>query len=86
MTCCGQKRAMLSGPAAPSTTGHRSPTVEPASAAAASVAIRSLAARPVLVRGPLTGRAYAFPGAHAVVAVDPRDAAALLRTRFFARG
>jgi hypothetical protein len=38
---------------------------------------------PIAVRGPATGRYYEFSGAAPVKPVDPRDAAALLRTRFF---
>lgn len=48
-----------------------------------SVPLRYLEKSPIQVRGPVTGRRYEFSGAHPVQAVDPGDAAALLRTRFF---
>jgi hypothetical protein len=49
----------------------------------ASVTLRYLERSPILVRGPATGRYYEFSGADAVKPIEPRDAAALLRTRFF---
>jgi hypothetical protein len=39
---------------------------------------------PIQVRGPITGRAYAFAGGEGRD-VEPRDAAALLRTGLFRR-
>ncbi|CAN5746156.1 hypothetical protein BH11PSE8_BH11PSE8_21010 [soil metagenome] len=39
----------------------------------------------VVVRGPITGRAYAFGSESATQPVDARDAEALLRTRRFER-
>jgi hypothetical protein len=47
------------------------------------VALRYLERSPVLVRGPATGRQYAFSGERPVRPVDKRDAATLSRTRFF---
>jgi hypothetical protein len=49
------------------------------------VTLRYSESSPILVRGPATGRRYEFSGTHPVQTVDPRDAAALLRTRFFRR-
>jgi hypothetical protein len=48
-----------------------------------SVSLRYLENSPVQVRGPVTGLHYQFSGASPIQAVDVRDAAALLRTRFF---
>jgi hypothetical protein len=48
-----------------------------------SVALRYTQASPTLVRGPASGRHYQFSGSKPVQTVDPRDAAALLRTGFF---
>lgn len=55
----------------------------PASSPYGSVKLRYLENSPVRVRGPVTGRHYDFSASHPVQAVDPRDAAPLLRTRFF---
>jgi hypothetical protein len=49
----------------------------------AAVSLRYLQNPPIRVRGPVTGRQYDFSGSRPVQAVDPRDASALLRTRFF---
>jgi hypothetical protein len=61
--------------------------VEPLGAAAYAphpvVTLRYLERSPIAVRGPATGRYYEFSAAAPVKPVDPRDAAALLRTRFF---
>jgi hypothetical protein len=48
-----------------------------------SVAIRYTETSPILVLGPASGRRYQFSGAKPVQTVEARDAAALLRTRFF---
>jgi hypothetical protein len=50
-----------------------------------STSIRSLANSPIRVQGPTTGRYYEFSNSRPVQAVDPRDASALLRMRFFRR-
>ena len=50
-----------------------------------ATAVRYLGAAPVQVRGPATGRVYAFSAKRPVMLVDSRDAAVLLRTRFFRR-
>ena len=50
-----------------------------------SVPIRYLERSRILVPGPATGRTYEFSGAHPCQSVDARDAAILLRTRFFSR-
>lgn len=99
MGCCGQplRTATVPAPAAqagaaapgsgsvwPPSMGAMPPTV-PGRGGAGSVALRYRDRAHVLVRGPVTGRAYEFSAAQAVVAVDARDAQSLLRTRLFAR-
>jgi hypothetical protein len=94
--CCGQKRsAMRSTPATaakPSVRQEAPKIFQPPSAQqnpalprtpALSVSLRYLERSPIRVRGPVTGQQYDFSGSHPVQTVDPRDAPALLRTRFF---
>jgi hypothetical protein len=50
-----------------------------------SIALRYTETSPILVRGPASGRQYQFSGSKPVQTVDPRDAAALLRTGFFSQ-
>ncbi len=50
-----------------------------------TVRLRYIENSPILVRGAATGRHYSFSGARSIQAVDVRDAAAFLRTRFFRR-
>ena len=50
------------------------------------VALRYTETSPILVKGPASGRQYQFSGSSPVQAVDVRDVAALLRTRFFRQG
>ena len=75
MSCCGQGRAALvqgkaAGQPMPADSG---PSVRIAFTPQASV----------LIRGPATGRHYQFnPGAQ-TQAVDPRDAASLLKSGYF---
>lgn len=95
MPCCGQKRALLRTPLAPTTTvmqpapnsfppAHTTQTPPPSrGSSSSSVAVRYLETSPILVRGPVTGQAYEFSSTRPVQIVDSRDAAALLRTRFF---
>jgi hypothetical protein len=59
------------------------PAAPPPPAAYAAVRLRYLERSPIAVRGQASGRYYEFSAADAVKPVDPRDAAALLRTRFF---
>ena len=54
-------------------------------AATHTVAIRYMESSPIQVRGPATGRQYAFSRDHPIQSVEARDAEALLRTRFFRR-
>lgn len=85
MGCCGQKRAALTrrlSGASPSPTTLE--VIEPPSAdATPPVRLHYLQSRPLLVRGPVTGRVYQFSGAHPDANVDSRDAGALLRTHLF---
>jgi hypothetical protein len=67
--------------ARPSSSTQPVPT--PAQAPYPSVSLRYLESSPIRVRGPVTGQQYEFSGSRPVQAVDPRDAPALLRTRFF---
>jgi len=94
--CCGQKRSALRRPAmlaTPRATWQRTaesprpnapqPTSQASPAGGPSVSLRYLKAAPLQMRGPVTGWKYEFSSSHPVQAVDPRDAAVLLRTRFF---
>ena len=47
--------------------------------------LRYTESSPIHVRGPATGKTYQFSGAQPLQAVDTRDAASLLQTRFFRR-
>jgi hypothetical protein len=51
-----------------------------------SVMVQYVDHSPIRVRGLQTGRTYEFSGTHGTQAVDARDAATLLATRFFRRG
>lgn len=85
MGCCGQGRAALSRrltgskPTPPTAEVVEPPLADPGS----PVRLQFLQTRPVLVRGPVTGRVYQFSGAHPAACVDSRDAAPLLRTNLF---
>jgi hypothetical protein len=85
MGCCGQKREALTRRL--SVTSTRPTTfevIEPPSAdATPPLRLHYLQSRPLLVRGPVTGRVYQFSGAHPDSNVDSRDADALLRTHLF---
>jgi hypothetical protein len=90
MSCCGQKRSSFTfrTPVARSTLGatlvaSRPPAPAPAVASGWMVALRSVSAGGMVVRGPATGRQYAFSTAAPVQMVEARDAAALLRTSWF---
>lgn len=99
MGCCGKARANLSvsraamGRAVPpassagaSSAGAASGGVMPAKALAAAggaLQLRYTGPSDVVVRGPLTGKSYAFSQADPVRTVDRRDAETLLRTHYF---
>jgi hypothetical protein len=80
MGCCGKAReAARSGYASVTPEAAATPEIRP------GVAMRHLGASAILIRGPRTGRAYAFhPGGPDQV-VDPRDAEVLLRMEIFRR-
>jgi hypothetical protein len=59
---------------------------QPGAAQTPTVNLRYLAASPIRVHGPITRRAYDFSARQALQPVDVRDAAALLRMRFFTVG
>lgn len=96
MRCCGQKRALIksSSPVQKATntqtvsdgqlsfSTNQRQTSNPTRLNYRSVTLRYLENSPILVRGP-TGRQYTFSGANPNQTVDPRDAKALLQTRFF---
>jgi hypothetical protein len=67
--------------------GHATPpvieVVEPAADIAPPVRLRYLLSRPILVRGPVTGRVYQFSGQHPDFNVESRDAESLRRTNLF---
>lgn len=50
-----------------------------------TITLRYSEASPIQVRGPITGNVYVFSRSHPVQAVEARDAATLLHTRFFHR-
>jgi hypothetical protein len=90
MACCGKMRSTFAGqrpvarpaPASPLAASRpRAPAAAPAPGGL--VALRSVAAGGMVVRGPATGRQYAFSAAAPVQVVEARDAAALLRTSWF---
>ena len=93
MGCCGSTRANLAhafgAPAlrpapARTVTGEATLRDLPAARAAGTpVLLRYLGGTPISVRGPATGRRYAFSGVNAVAGVDGRDARVLLRTDWF---
>jgi len=88
MGCCGQKRnaaaLMPSRSAAPAPHGFSRGMAGPA-AAAGGVLLQYRQRARVLVRGPVTGRAYEFSAGQPMQSVEPRDAEMLLRTRQFVR-
>ncbi len=51
--------------------------------ASSAILVEFLERSPIVVEGPGTGRAYRFSAHSPVQAVDPRDAAGFLGTRFF---
>jgi len=97
MGCCGQRRQELRNSLPPKATltfaGPGAPTRAVQAAgfprqgvkgpASPAVMLRYSKRSPVVVRGPATGRQYAFSPTHPIQAVDARDASALLRTDSF---
>jgi hypothetical protein len=67
-------------PPAPTTAAGPAPQAQ---GAFPTVLLAYAEARPMRVRGPVTGRPYAFAAAEPPQAVDARDAAVLTRNRAF---
>lgn len=85
MSCCGQRRS-----ASPAVTPAALRPAWPAPSMAHPHATRTVVLRyreraRVLVRGPVTGRAYEFSAERPAQAVEVRDAEAMLRTAHFVR-
>jgi hypothetical protein len=89
--CCGQKRSALRSRAVPSTMAvpqaktevHQGRKVPPVGAPIQPVNLLYLQQSPIQLHGAATGRLYQFSRLHPVQSVDPRDAAAFLRTLLF---
>lgn len=95
MGCCGKARANLSVSRAavaaaqtPVTASSDQPALaqpvlrRPGAAEPAPM-LRYLGQASIVVRGPVTGRGYAFSAADPVKRVDLRDAAVLVRSDYF---
>jgi hypothetical protein len=71
----------------PNVSGLRLPSLGPSAmrygSNTATTTVQYLQSSNVVVRGPVTGRRYAFSGWNSVQSVDRRDARALLSTRMF---
>ena len=61
------------------------PNQSPQEIPSASITLHYLQTAPILVRGPVTGRAYRFSGPYPEQFVDARDVETLLQTRLFRR-
>jgi len=90
--CCGDSRKTVTQqvmtqptPAPAQAVAPAPPTYNSPATAWSSVRLRYLQQSPIRVGGPVTGKHYDFSGAQPVMAVESRDAEALLRTGFFAR-
>ena len=70
-------------PATAAAVPGSTPWAGPIQNAYGSVRLRYMETSPIRVQGPISGRQYDFSASQPVQAVDPRDAAPLLRTRFF---
>jgi|EndMetStandDraft_2_1072991.scaffolds.fasta_scaffold272293_2 hypothetical protein len=82
MACCGQMRAVSIPPVGRPEAAPQAGALG-WSAAATEVNLRYLEHGAIAVGGPVTGRRYEFSSGNPVQPVDPRDAAVLVRTRFF---
>ena len=95
--CCGNRRSAwraTTGASSQATAARRAAAVSEAAPASAKglswgqlnpVALQCTAQLPLRIWGAVTGRAYEFSDAEAVLPVDPRDAAILTRGSFFRR-
>jgi hypothetical protein len=96
MGCCGKARANLSishansGPPSTPIHGGARPPASPLLRVGANhtqpIELRYSGAAGIIVRGPATGKQYAFSATAPGQAVDPSDAAILLRTNRFMIG
>ena len=89
MSCCGRARANLGVALAarrPAVAGDAlvGERLQPAPPGATQT-LHYIGSRSVTVRGPATGRPYAFSAASPTCAVDAQDAMVLLRTAYFRR-
>jgi hypothetical protein len=78
MGCCGRARDAVR-------QEYASVTPEAARPLQPGAAIRYLGRSPILIRGPLTGRAWTFRPGEPDQLVDPHDAEVLVRTGLFRR-
>ena len=89
--CCGRRpgpagAARQGSPGAPPARPAAGVMLAPGGAAGSgAVILRHRHRSPVMVRGPVTGRAYVFSAAQPEQPVDARDAEGLLRTGHFLR-
>lgn len=84
MGCCGQNRTALRlTPGA--VTAPAAPAPARGAVRAASIRLRWRRRVTAVVDGPVSRTRYAVSAEVPVIAVDPRDAAGLLRTGFFER-
>jgi hypothetical protein len=87
--CCGSKRAAARAVALRRGNGSAAPrravswAAPVAAARGADIFVRYLGVRPVRVRGAASGRTYHTSAADPMLAIDARDAAALIRTGLF---
>jgi hypothetical protein len=91
--CCGSKRSAwrsaspssprTAAPAPASSASDLQATIASPRQGAQVTRLHYTAGEPVRLRGPITGRGYAFSGAAPVQEVDARDAAAFLRSGHF---
>jgi len=95
MGCCGQRRtvsvrppvarAITAGPVGATPAPNQVPRPASAAATGATAPLRYVRQSGIIVRGPVTGKQYAFTAAKPVQQVDAQDAAGLLRTSWFRR-
>lgn len=93
MACCGQRRAAAAAAAQSPQLSARSnhfsfplPVATPTEPATGKRRlVRYIGARPLSLRGPLSGHVYYFAAADATANVDERDIDAMLRTQLFVR-
>jgi len=82
MGCCGQQRAALTE----SGIANRPPDRAGWYPDSATVRIEFKQRQPVMVRGPVTGKAYMFEAASFTQTVDKADAAPLIMSGYFRVG